>query len=84
MNIRAEREAKKTMSHKRPTSSVAPPQQSWQDVVMVTFSRVRARQLQEQVGIQTEIRSLISRTLWPDSYPRSGGSTEVPNAREFP
>ena len=49
MNIRSEREAKKTMSHKRQTSAAAPPQQSWQDVVMVTFSRVRARQLQEQV-----------------------------------
>ena len=50
MNIRADREAKKTMSHKRQPTAAAPPQISWQDVVMITFSRVRARQLQEQVS----------------------------------
>jgi hypothetical protein len=56
MNIRSEREAKKASSHKRQTSAAAPPQQSWQDVVMVTFSRVRARQLQEQVRIHIQSR----------------------------
>jgi hypothetical protein len=49
MNIRTEREAKKTQTHKR-SGAAASAHMSWQDVVMVTFSRVRARQLQEQVN----------------------------------
>jgi hypothetical protein len=56
MNIRADREAKKTMSHKRQPTAAAPPQISWQDVVMITFSRVRARQLQEQVSCPCPLR----------------------------